>query len=303
MARRTTRMDDPAQRHVRRGVIALLSMAIVAFVVSLVVLDIQAAAAACTVAEGNWSKAQQDAVHELYRYAQTGDRATCARARERLQVPLGDHQARRARSIHFGAQCRRRHRRSLSPRSGAAAPDWSEPGKPRDSRFLRGDAQSVWFRWTASPFRPTSAEPHDVLMIVEDISEARQHTLCFIDLDQFKLINDNFGHAVGDQMLCQFARRIPLQLQPDDLLGRLGGDELAVLMRHTSVDAGMDRYRCGNAQTTSLEKTAPPICRPIHSWPIDARHSRGAGAFRVRPSTRDCDQRPWRGTVRRRRRA
>lgn len=58
--------------------------------------------------------------------------------------------------------------------------------------------------------------------------------LLFIDLDQFKLINDTSGHAAGDQLLVQLAAVMREQLRGGDVLARLGGDEFGVLA--TSVD-------------------------------------------------------------------
>ena len=53
--------------------------------------------------------------------------------------------------------------------------------------------------------------------------------LIYIDLDEFKAVNDKYGHRTGDRYLQQVASRMRRQLRPDDLLARLGGDEFAVL--------------------------------------------------------------------------
>jgi diguanylate cyclase (GGDEF)-like protein len=66
------------------------------------------------------------------------------------------------------------------------------------------------------------------------IEEARQDAsvfgLIYIDLDEFKPINDRYGHQVGDQFLQQVAQRMKQQLRSHDLLARLGGDEFGVLL-------------------------------------------------------------------------
>lgn len=54
--------------------------------------------------------------------------------------------------------------------------------------------------------------------------------LLFIDLDQFKLINDTSGHRAGDELLIQLAAMMRDKLRPNDILGRLGGDEFGVLL-------------------------------------------------------------------------
>jgi diguanylate cyclase (GGDEF)-like protein/PAS domain S-box-containing protein len=63
----------------------------------------------------------------------------------------------------------------------------------------------------------------------EDRSE---HALLYIDLDQFKLVNDACGHSVGDQLLQQVAKLLREGVRARDTLARLGGDEFAIILEH-----------------------------------------------------------------------
>jgi len=61
-------------------------------------------------------------------------------------------------------------------------------------------------------------------------SRAKTIALCYLDLEQFKLINDSCGHAAGDRMLAMVARAIQSCLGPEELLARLGGDEFGLVI-------------------------------------------------------------------------
>lgn len=72
-----------------------------------------------------------------------------------------------------------------------------------------------------------------------DIEQARVHryerpgTVLSLDIDHFKAVNDRHGHAVGDAMLVHFARLIRQQLRQVDIVGRVGGEEFAVILPET----------------------------------------------------------------------
>jgi len=57
-----------------------------------------------------------------------------------------------------------------------------------------------------------------------------QLAVCFLDLDNFKPVNDNYGHEVGDQLLIEVAKRIKANLREEDTVSRQGGDEFAFLL-------------------------------------------------------------------------
>ena len=64
----------------------------------------------------------------------------------------------------------------------------------------------------------------------------RHHVLCYLDLDQFKVINDTCGHAAGDALLKRLASVLPTRLREADTLARLGGDEFGVLLEGCQLD-------------------------------------------------------------------
>ena len=60
--------------------------------------------------------------------------------------------------------------------------------------------------------------------------------MVYLDLNQFKSINDRFGHHAGDALLKAFGHRLEFCLRPEDILARLGGDEFAIVLPDVSVE-------------------------------------------------------------------
>src|ERR1700689_5386836 len=86
-----------------------------------------------------------------------------------------------------------------------------------------------------------------------------QIALIFLDLDNFKLINDSLGHATGDDLLIKVARRLERVLRPEDTAARFGGDEFIVLCElEDSEQDGVD------VAERLLAAVALPISLPSH---------------------------------------
>ena len=66
--------------------------------------------------------------------------------------------------------------------------------------------------------------------------EGTNSVLCYIDLDQFKIINDTCGHIAGDELLNQIAQTLKNELREGDFISRLGGDEFGVLLHSCNED-------------------------------------------------------------------
>jgi len=78
-------------------------------------------------------------------------------------------------------------------------------------------------------------------------------SLCIFDIDGFKTINDTYGHDAGDHTLVSIINQIERQLKPQEILGRVGGDEFLVLMPSTSLDEAVGRAEVFKSSISSLE--------------------------------------------------
>ena len=121
-----------------------------------------------------------------------------------------------------------------------------------------------------------------------------------IDLDHFKRVNDRFGHEAGDQVLIEVVRRIQSQLRPSDIFGRVGGEELAVLLPQTSpgdAKSAAERIRAKvGAEPIVYEDSAIPItasigvaCRqPADSEWADCLRRADKAMYRAKAKGRNC---------------
>lgn len=82
-----------------------------------------------------------------------------------------------------------------------------------------------------------SFEEELTLACADATGNSRQHALCLLDLDYFKPVNDEGGHAAGDAMLRAVASAIRKTVRAEDCIARLGGDEFAVVLRDCSLQS------------------------------------------------------------------
>jgi diguanylate cyclase (GGDEF)-like protein len=131
---------------------------------------------------------------------------------------------------------------------------------------------------TGMPNRKMILEQIDLMI---DLNRENPHhfALVFIDLDNFKKINDSMGHGAGDLLLQQVTARLRKTMDDKDLLGRLGGDELAILIRRQISDEKIlgDTQELLNllGNPFRLDDKAVIITASfgIAIWPVDASTS------------------------------
>jgi diguanylate cyclase (GGDEF)-like protein/PAS domain S-box-containing protein len=143
---------------------------------------------------------------------------------------------------------------------------------PMEIAFVRADGRHIAVSETAAPIRNRAGEISGVVLVFRDVSREREHAaelsyqashdaltglinrreferrldrilssagdgkhaLMYLDLDQFKIVNDTCGHAAGDELMRQVSALLQRRLREGDTLARLGGDEFGVLLEHCS---------------------------------------------------------------------
>jgi diguanylate cyclase (GGDEF)-like protein/PAS domain S-box-containing protein len=146
--------------------------------------------------------------------------------------------------------------------------------------LMRPDGREFAIRDSASPIRNQEGEIIGVVLIIHDVTHIRdmsqqlafqashdahtgmlnrrafeqrvlralershkhgeQHVLCYMDLDQFKIINDTCGHIAGDTMLVQLAHTMQSFVRDGDTIARLGGDEFGLLLENCPLQRGLN---------------------------------------------------------------
>ncbi|MBU3194808.1 GGDEF domain-containing protein [Clostridium algidicarnis] len=79
-------------------------------------------------------------------------------------------------------------------------------------------------------------------------------TICFIDIDRFKEINDNFGHAEGDKILKNIGKVLKDNVRKTDIVMRIGGDEFVIVFCNTKIDNANRLWRGIDEQINKLNK-------------------------------------------------
>ena len=149
----------------------------------------------------------------------------------------------------------------------------------RPTLLIRRDGNELYIESTASPIQDGKGKVSGGVLVFHDVSEARElnrrlsyhashdiltglvnrrefenrleralksakareasYAICYLDIDQFKIINDSCGHAAGDTLLAQIGALLKAKIRWRDSLARLGGDEFGVLLESCSLDEAM----------------------------------------------------------------
>jgi diguanylate cyclase (GGDEF)-like protein len=131
------------------------------------------------------------------------------------------------------------------------------------------------------PLTTVANRRHFVELASAELSRAKRHgrpmTVAYMDLDNFKLVNDRLGHDMGDELLRTVATAMRSRLRVTDSIGRMGGDEFAICLPETGAQAGESVL--GELRRQVLE-ALPDACR-------FATLSVGAVTFTVPPMSVD----------------
>jgi diguanylate cyclase (GGDEF)-like protein len=127
------------------------------------------------------------------------------------------------------ALCPRRHPNELS----ALASTFNEMARTVDASHRELTHQATHDSLTGLANRAAFEVALAARMTTRDQRRLDGMGIVFIDIDDFKLVNDSWGHGVGDALLEQIARRLERCVRPSDRVARLGGDEFAIVVIDT----------------------------------------------------------------------
>jgi len=106
--------------------------------------------------------------------------------------------------------------------------------KARDLQHQKYAAMAITDPLTGLPNRRIFSETlADRIALCSKIIPPQHFTLCYLDLDHFKPVNDRLGHGVGDEVLKEISNKLRLALRGADFIGRIGGDEFMILLGET----------------------------------------------------------------------
>ena len=147
----------------------------------------------------------------------------------------------------------------------------------RDVSVLRGMERQLRYQVSHDPLTGLLNRTAFESRLEEALEETRRdpgrhHALCYLDLDQFKVINESAGHVAGDRLLKDLARLLHGSLREHDVLARLGGDEFGVLLRDCAP---------GHAREVadSLRRTVREFRFPWQDGTFDVRVSIGLASL------------------------
>src|SRR5690606_36035631 len=90
-------------------------------------------------------------------------------------------------------------------------------------------------------------------------------SLLILDIDNFKSVNDNYGHQTGDKAICDVAQTCTEILRPYDTLGRIGGEEFAILLPKTDIQEALKiaeriRHKCESSKVVINDNRLSLTC-------------------------------------------
>jgi diguanylate cyclase (GGDEF)-like protein len=164
---------------------------------------------------------------------------------------------------------------TIQPMAGGGAVVLVEDITERRNAEARITHLARYDELTALPNRVNFRDEIGRLLVVPHEGE-QLSALLFVDLDQFKQVNDTLGHPCGDQLLCAVADRLRAMLRPEDFVARFGGDEFVVFQQNIKsneeaaglarriVDHLSERYRIDNhlveiGASVGIATTSPGI--------------------------------------------